>query len=669
MATSRITGPSPLHANDRAGGFLSHLGVREQPFGVTPDPVFLFSSRVHRAAFQSMVAAIESNLGFTVLVGDPGMGKTTLLFQLLTQYRNSARTAFIFQTQCKRQDLLRHLALEFDLPVVKGDEVLLHQSLKDVLVNEAAAGRKVLVIIDEAQNLHASSLEAIRLLSDFETTKAKLLHIILAGSARLSETLQSPELSQLAQRISTVCRLEPLSPEEVKAYVNFRLTVAGYRGTASAFSSEALAEVAWYSAGVPRLINSICYGALCLAYNRGKRQVEKELVQQAARNLDLSCRSVRGEDLAGTNDSLEKEHFADPWPALKEPAPQSAAIDLHETRPADPRAADPGAAASASPLTTASSSTSTKDTPISAPRRSPSTGFEQESILQATERGAAPIGDLGLPRNRTGASSKRHAMTPRFRFWTGDRVALAIAAPGILVLLLWAGWYDQRVNSEMPLRHSASANPLAGSPESKYSASTNSASSAQQPIAPGIAAEQQNANLDTGPADRKAGNSSRAPLPVSVSAMPSKLNRRAANETEATTPDNAVSLDVASSSTLDDRSRVLSTPAEVKVSLQPTRAEANLRLPLGPLAEPIKVVKPEYPKQAQLKHIEGDVLVELQVDPTGKVRNVRSITGNSLLTGAAEEAARQWQYAPFPADQAGGLAVTLVQFNFKLNPE
>src|SRR6478672_7512804 len=161
--------PSALSSRDQDEKLLRHFGFCELPFGVTPNPAFLFSSETHRAALQSMIQSIESNLGFTVLLGEPGMGKTTLLLQLLTQYRESARTAFLFQTQGRRFDLLRFLASELELPDTRGDEVLLHQRLREMLVNEARAGRKVLVIIDEAQNLNQTSLEAIRLLSDFET--------------------------------------------------------------------------------------------------------------------------------------------------------------------------------------------------------------------------------------------------------------------------------------------------------------------------------------------------------------------------------------------------------------------------------------------------------------------------------------------------------------------
>src|SRR5215472_15036227 len=126
-----LTGPTSTDAREQDEKLLKYFGFHETPFGVTPNPAFLFSSGQHRVALEAMVQSIESNLGFTVLLGGSGMGKTTLLLQLLTQYRDSARTAFIFQTQCRRYELLRFLALELELPSVYHDEVDLHQSLKE----------------------------------------------------------------------------------------------------------------------------------------------------------------------------------------------------------------------------------------------------------------------------------------------------------------------------------------------------------------------------------------------------------------------------------------------------------------------------------------------------------------------------------------------------------
>lgn len=277
-----------LRAKNQREGFLNHFGFRESPFGVTPNPEFLFLSSIHRQALQSMIDSIESNLGFTVLMGEPGTGKTTLLFQLMREYQNQARVAFVFQTQCRPHELLRYIASELQLPWHKRDEVSFHQRLNELASKEAHAGRRVLIIIDEAQNLQAPALEAVRLLSGFESGPAKLLHVILAGSARLGETLLSPELSQLAQRITTVCRLGPLTADEVDQYVKLRLEHAGSRESKDLFTAEALAQVAEESGGIPRRVNSLCYRALTLACLNRQHEINGKLVQQAARDLDLA---------------------------------------------------------------------------------------------------------------------------------------------------------------------------------------------------------------------------------------------------------------------------------------------------------------------------------------------------------------------------------------------
>jgi type II secretory pathway predicted ATPase ExeA len=288
MLERRMSESAFVQARAEHEGFLRHFGFRETPFGVTPDPEFFFWTRMHNAALQAIISSIESNLGFSVLLGNPGTGKTSLLFHLLAQYHESARTAFIFQTQCKPHDLVRLIASEFDLAVPRRDEVSLHQKLNGMLLEEARAGRKVLIVIDEAHNLQASSFEAVRLLSNFETGHSKLLNIVFSGSPQLGAMLQTPELSQLAQRISTVARLQPFGEDEVKDYVRFRLAVVASNSVEALFSSESLAEIACRSEGVPRVINAICYRALMLAYTQSQASVSRELVRHAAKDLDLS---------------------------------------------------------------------------------------------------------------------------------------------------------------------------------------------------------------------------------------------------------------------------------------------------------------------------------------------------------------------------------------------
>src|SRR3979490_1764498 len=210
--------------------FLEFYGLREQPFGVTPDPRFLYLSSAHREALASLYYGIESGRGFMSLIAKPGMGKTTLLFQLLEKFRGSARTAFLFQTQCSSREFMRFLLAEVGIESQGKDFVQMHEEFNRCLIQEARAGRRFIVVIDEAQNLDPSVLETVRLLSDFETPQAKLLQIILVGQPTLADKLASPALTQLRQRITSVSGLSALKPEETERFIQHRLQVAGYKG-------------------------------------------------------------------------------------------------------------------------------------------------------------------------------------------------------------------------------------------------------------------------------------------------------------------------------------------------------------------------------------------------------------------------------------------------------
>lgn len=212
--------------------FLNFYGLREQPFGVTPDPRFLYLSPTHREALASMYYGIDAERGFVALIAKPGMGKTNLLFQLLQQFRAKARTAFVFQTQCTSREFMRFLLLELGCEVdANMDLVSMHEMFNRCLLQEAHAGRRFIVVVDEAQNLEPSVLETIRLLSDFETPQAKLLQIILSGQPELADKLSRPSLRQLRQRVSLLSTLKPLPADEVVHYINHRLRAAGREDT------------------------------------------------------------------------------------------------------------------------------------------------------------------------------------------------------------------------------------------------------------------------------------------------------------------------------------------------------------------------------------------------------------------------------------------------------
>jgi general secretion pathway protein A len=295
--------------------YLKYFGLREQPFGVTPDPRFLYLSAAHREALASLYYGIEANRGFLGLIAKPGMGKTTLLFHLLEKFRSTARTAFLFQTQCTSREFMRLLLAELGYEDDGQDFVRMHEEFNKRLMQEARAGNRFIVIIDEAQNLEPSVLETVRLLSDFETPRAKLVQIILAGQPELANKLASPSLAQLRQRVSIVNRLEPLPAWEIKSYIEHRLRVAGYEGD-PLFTPEALEQIAQFTEGIPRNVNNFCFNALSLACALRKKMVDSAVVREVISDVDIS------------------KHMA-------APAPQPAAVDVPQPDGEKPSAPPP----------------------------------------------------------------------------------------------------------------------------------------------------------------------------------------------------------------------------------------------------------------------------------------------------------------------------------------
>ncbi|MGA2534688.1 MAG: AAA family ATPase [Terracidiphilus sp.] len=266
---------------------MEHFGFREDPFGATPDPRCLYPSNTHREALASLQYAFFSNRGFTSLIAPPGMGKTTLLIRFLEDVRNSARTAFLFDidSQCEPRELVRHILR--DLGIAPGSTAAdLHAQFNRVLVEEARAGRTVVVVIDEAQNLSDGALEMVRLLTNFETPQTKLMQIVLAGQPLLAEKLRKPSLEQLRQRISTMCHLEPLTEKQIDAYIQHRLKSAGYTGT-QLFTRDALSLIARASQGIPRNINNICFNALSICCALRCHAVEESMVAEAIGDLQM----------------------------------------------------------------------------------------------------------------------------------------------------------------------------------------------------------------------------------------------------------------------------------------------------------------------------------------------------------------------------------------------
>ena len=266
--------------------FLDFFHLREQPFGVTPDPAYLYPSRTHCEALDSLTEGILGGRGFLALIAEPGLGKTTLLYQVLEGLRDTARAAYLFQTQCTSREFFQYLLSELGVDSTGMGLVAMHNKLNEMLFAEMLAGKRFVLIVDEAQNLDDGVLETIRLLSNFETSNTKLLQIVLAGQPQLGEKLGQKRMVQLLQRITVVKQLEALSPEETAGYIRHRLKVAGHYGE-ELFEPQAVMLVAERSQGIPRNINRMCFNALLEAHAQGQQTVSSGIVDRANRKLNV----------------------------------------------------------------------------------------------------------------------------------------------------------------------------------------------------------------------------------------------------------------------------------------------------------------------------------------------------------------------------------------------
>jgi general secretion pathway protein A len=266
---------------------LEYYKLKEQPFGVTPDSRYLFLTSTQKDALSSVIYGIESGCGFVALIARPGLGKTTLLFQTLDILRERARLVFLFQTISTPVDLLRALLSGLGAPDMRASLVEMQIRLKNLLAEQYSAGKRVVLVIDEAQNLDDSVLELVRMLSNFETASDKLIQIVLAGQPQLAENIGSPELVQLRQRVSIFARLNPFTAEETALYIAHRLRVAGYASDTPLFTKDALALITQASEGIPRNINNLCFNALSLGAALEQKPIDREIIRQVTADLDI----------------------------------------------------------------------------------------------------------------------------------------------------------------------------------------------------------------------------------------------------------------------------------------------------------------------------------------------------------------------------------------------
>lgn len=263
--------------------YLKFFNLTDDPFRLTPDPLYFYPSQEHNEILTSLNYAIEQKEGFSLVVGEPGTGKTTILRILIDNWKDKAEIALIMTPRLSPEEFLQAVLEDINvkLPSVNKNEMI--KAFRDILIKHSETGRRIIIIVDEAQNVPDETLEELRLLSNLETEKEKLLQIILMGQPELRKKLQADHLKQLNQRITIKATLKPLTKSETSDYVNFRIIKAG-RGSVS-FDDDAKKAIYTMSKGIPRLINIIASRALMAAFVSGSGVIKKNHVQYAIEHL------------------------------------------------------------------------------------------------------------------------------------------------------------------------------------------------------------------------------------------------------------------------------------------------------------------------------------------------------------------------------------------------
>ena len=265
--------------------YCDFYGFSEKPFTITPNPHFVFLSSIHREAYARLLYGVDSHAGFISLTGEVGTGKTTMLRTLLTQLDPEKYTsALIFNPCMSGEQLLAGICREYGVEAGEQNRSGYLDALYTFLIEQNSAGRTVVLVIDEAQNLAPDVLEQVRMISNLETEQDKLIQIILAGQPELNDVLRRHDLRQLNQRITVRCRLTPMKLDDTTRYINHRLKISGSR-LPDIFPSAAVRRIYRFSHGIPRLINVACEQALVMAWTREVRSVSPSIAAEVIAEL------------------------------------------------------------------------------------------------------------------------------------------------------------------------------------------------------------------------------------------------------------------------------------------------------------------------------------------------------------------------------------------------
>lgn len=265
------------------------FGLTRNPFEISPDPFFFYGSAQHNEALANIFYGIRAHKGFVVVTGEVGTGKTLLVRCLLDSLdHNQVAFSYVFNTRLNEEEFIRYIMQDLSLPVPNSKGEMLLQ-LNEYLIGRYRKGLTTVLIVDEAQNLSWEVLEEIRLLTNLETTKDKLLQIVLIGQPELDEKLESYNVRQLKQRIALRCKLNPLTELETRDYIVRRLQRAGAKNSAwTIFPDGVIRKVHQYSSGIPRLINTVCENSLIVAFAKQSTSVTAEMIDEVAKDLRLN---------------------------------------------------------------------------------------------------------------------------------------------------------------------------------------------------------------------------------------------------------------------------------------------------------------------------------------------------------------------------------------------
>jgi len=276
--------------------YRQHFGLKAKPFSLIPDPSFLHFSDKHKVAYSLLEYGLHEQSGLTVITGEVGSGKTTLIRHLLSEIDQSELAiGLINNTHASLGDLTQWVALAFGIAHEDKDKVTLFRDVQDYLINEWANGKRAVLIVDEAQNMDKETLEELRLYTNINADGEQFLQIVLVGQPELRDILRAPELAQMAQRVSVEYHIEPLGWQDTANYIRHRLATASNEESVDAashiFDSVAIAVIFYFSGGVPRLINTLCDFALVHAYAMGLQTI----------NHSIALEVIRGRTIGGVN--------------------------------------------------------------------------------------------------------------------------------------------------------------------------------------------------------------------------------------------------------------------------------------------------------------------------------------------------------------------------------